>query len=47
MDTVRQSDDTTLTLASDFTFKGDHFFWTDSKVVLGYIANEARRFICS
>ena len=33
-----------LTLASDFTFKGDHFFWTDSKVVLGYIANEARRF---
>lgn len=33
-----------LTLASDFTFQGDHFFWTDSRVVLGYIANEARRF---
>ncbi len=34
-----------LTLSQEFTYKkAEHFFWTDSKVVLGYIANETKRF---
>ncbi|MCG8033352.1 MAG: hypothetical protein JAZ03_14395, partial [Candidatus Thiodiazotropha taylori] len=34
-------------LEQELDFKGlslSHFYWTDSKVVLGYLSNEARRF---
>ena len=34
-----------ITLNEEFTYENtEHFFWTDSKVVLGYIANETKCF---
>ena len=33
-----------ITLSEEFTYENEeHFFWTDNKVVLGYIANETKR----
>ena len=34
-----------ITLNKEFMYENaEHFFWTDSKVVYGYIANETKRF---
>ena len=34
-----------ITQNEEFTYeKAEHFVWTDRKVVLGYIANETKRF---
>ena len=34
-----------ITLNEEFTYENaEHFFWTDNKVVLGYIANETKHF---